>query len=154
MSHNYPIMGQQSSTQQLICHNQLSHNQFSSAACPVVIQQPCQQDSNMQDRLNQFWTETEPKIRNEATDEIDKTNGKQNDCQQVTEYLRQITKNMKEEGCQSLPKPNYMATQNDIDERMRGILIDWVIEIHLKFRLVPETLFLAVNLIDRYLSKT
>ena len=72
----------------------------------------------------------------------------------MTEYLRQITKNMKEEGSQSLPKPNYMATQNDIDERMRGILIDWVIEIHLKFRLVPETLFLAVNLIDRYLSKT
>ncbi len=35
---------------------------------------------------------------------------------------------------------------------MRSILIDWLIEVHLKFKLVPETLFLTVNLIDRYLQ--
>lgn len=35
---------------------------------------------------------------------------------------------------------------------MRGILIDWLIEVHLKFKLVPETLYLTVNLIDRYLE--
>ena len=33
---------------------------------------------------------------------------------------------------------------------MRGILVDWVIEVHLRFKLLPETLFLTVNLIDRY----
>ncbi len=43
-------------------------------------------------------------------------------------------------------------TQNDINEKMRGILIDWLIDVHLKFKLVPETLYLTVNLIDRYLS--
>lgn len=32
---------------------------------------------------------------------------------------------------------------------MRGILIDWIIDVHKKFKLVVETLFLAVNLIDR-----
>lgn len=36
---------------------------------------------------------------------------------------------------------------------MRAILIDWLIEVHLKFKLLPETLFLTVNLIDRYLEK-
>ena len=36
---------------------------------------------------------------------------------------------------------------------MRAILIDWLIEVHLKFKLLPETLFLTVNLIDRYLGK-
>jgi cyclin B len=35
---------------------------------------------------------------------------------------------------------------------MRAILIDWLIEVHLKFKLLPETLFLTVNLIDRYLE--
>jgi len=37
---------------------------------------------------------------------------------------------------------------------MRGILVDWVIEVHLRFRLLPETLFLTINIIDRYLEKT
>lgn len=37
---------------------------------------------------------------------------------------------------------------------MRGILVDWIIEVHLKFKLLPETLFLTVSLIDRYLEKT
>ena len=36
---------------------------------------------------------------------------------------------------------------------MRAILIDWLIEVHLKFKLLPETLFLTINLIDRYLEK-
>jgi hypothetical protein len=35
---------------------------------------------------------------------------------------------------------------------MRAILIDWLVEVHMKFRLVPETLYLCVNIIDRYLS--
>ncbi|KAJ3310460.1 G2/mitotic-specific cyclin, partial [Gonapodya sp. JEL0774] len=45
-----------------------------------------------------------------------------------------------------------MADQKELAWRMRGILIDWLIEVHYKFRLLPETLFLAVNMIDRFLS--
>lgn len=37
---------------------------------------------------------------------------------------------------------------------MRGILVDWIIEVHHRFRLLPETLFLTINLTDRYLGKT
>ena len=48
--------------------------------------------------------------------------------------------------------PNYMLKQNDINEKMRMILIDWLIEVHLKFKLLPETLFLTINFIDRYLQ--
>lgn len=39
--------------------------------------------------------------------------------------------------------------QNDINEKMRSILVDWLVEVHVKFKLLPETLFLTVNLIDR-----
>jgi len=37
-------------------------------------------------------------------------------------------------------------------KKMRAILIDWLIDVHLKFKLLPETLFMTVNLIDRYLT--
>jgi G2/mitotic-specific cyclin-B, other len=48
---------------------------------------------------------------------------------------------------------NYMTKQEDINEKMRSILIDWLVEVHLKFKLVPESLYLTVNLIDRYLER-
>jgi len=48
---------------------------------------------------------------------------------------------------------NYMANQNDITSSMRSILIDWLIDVHLKFKLLPETLFLTINLIDRLFSQ-
>ena len=35
---------------------------------------------------------------------------------------------------------------------MRAILVDWIIEVHLKFKLLPETLFITVSLIDRFLE--
>ena len=36
---------------------------------------------------------------------------------------------------------------------MRAILVDWLVDVHLKFKLVPETLFLAVNFIDRFIER-
>jgi cyclin B len=33
-----------------------------------------------------------------------------------------------------------MKNQTDINEKMRGILVDWLVEVHLKFKLLPETL--------------
>jgi hypothetical protein len=35
---------------------------------------------------------------------------------------------------------------------MRAILVDWLVDVHLKFKLVPETLFMCINLIDRFLG--
>ena len=49
--------------------------------------------------------------------------------------------------------PTYMSGQTDINDKMRAILVDWLVEVHLKFKLMPETLFLTVNLIDRYLAR-
>ena len=45
-----------------------------------------------------------------------------------------------------------MDSQNELHWQMRTILMDWLIEVHSKFRLLPETLFIASNLIDRFLS--
>ena len=46
-----------------------------------------------------------------------------------------------------------MESQTDINQRMRAILIDWLVEVHLKFKLMPETLYLSVNILDRFLEK-
>jgi G2/mitotic-specific cyclin 1/2 len=45
-----------------------------------------------------------------------------------------------------------MESQKELAWKMRGILMDWLIQVHVRFRLLPETLFLCVNLIDRFLS--
>ncbi|KAF5182482.1 G2/mitotic-specific cyclin-1 [Thalictrum thalictroides] len=47
---------------------------------------------------------------------------------------------------------DYMATQHEINEKMRGILVDWLIEVHNKFELMPETLYLTIHIVDRYLA--
>merc|ERR1719424_2509729 len=46
-----------------------------------------------------------------------------------------------------------MSMQTDLTHKMRTILIDWLVEVHMKYKLCPETLHLTVNLIDRYLTK-
>ena len=47
----------------------------------------------------------------------------------------------------------YMAHQTDVNAKMRAILVDWLLEVHFKFKLLPETLYLTVNIIDRYLER-
>lgn len=51
-----------------------------------------------------------------------------------------------------MPRADYMDSQPDINQKMRKILVDWLLKVHTKFKLLPETLFLTVNIIDRYLS--
>ena len=47
----------------------------------------------------------------------------------------------------------YMNNQADINPKMRSILIDWLVDVHIKFKLLSQSLFLTVNLIDRFLAK-
>jgi G2/mitotic-specific cyclin-B, other len=46
-----------------------------------------------------------------------------------------------------------MSGQTEINDKMRSILIDWLIEVHHKFKLQPETLFITVRIIDKYLEE-
>lgn len=45
-----------------------------------------------------------------------------------------------------------MSKQVEINDKMRAILVDWLIEVHSKFKLQKETLFITINIIDRYLA--
>ena len=74
--------------------------------------------------------------------------------QRAKEYLEDIHKNLKSMESNGISLSNYMSLiQTDINEKMRIILINWLIEVHFKFRLLNETLFICINIIDRYLSQ-
>jgi len=68
------------------------------------------------------------------------------------EYFQDIYNYLKESESKHLPKWNYMAKQTDITHSMRSILVDWLVEVSEEYKLQTETLHLAVNYIDRFLS--
>lgn len=70
----------------------------------------------------------------------------------VVEYVEDIYKFYRNTEKLSCVPSDYMSRQEEINDKMRAILIDWLIEVHLKFELMPETLYLTVNVVDRYLS--
>jgi rRNA maturation endonuclease Nob1 len=70
----------------------------------------------------------------------------------VSEYVVEIFEYLKELEIATMANPDYMESQTELEWKMRGILVDWLLEVHTRFRLLPETLFLAVNIIDRFLS--
>ena len=76
------------------------------------------------------------------------------DPQYVAEHANYIYEHCLDTESVLQPNPRYMVRQTDINASMREILVDWLVEVHLKFKLLPETLYLTVNLIDRFLEKT
>ncbi|KAK3220953.1 hypothetical protein Dsin_014923 [Dipteronia sinensis] len=72
---------------------------------------------------------------------------------EVAEYVDEIYQYYWVMEAQNPLPGNYMSIQTDITPLMRGILINWLIEVHFKFELMQETLYLMVTLLDRYLSQ-
>lgn len=71
----------------------------------------------------------------------------------VSEYAHEIFDYLLTIEPSSLPNPDYMDHQDELEWKTRSILVDWLIEVHTRFHLLPETLFLAINIIDRFLSE-
>lgn len=53
----------------------------------------------------------------------------------------------------AVDRPQQCVDQRDIDPHKRLVLVDWLIEVVDEFKLGQETLFLAVNALDRYLAR-
>ncbi|KAJ7484734.1 g2/mitotic-specific cyclin cdc13 [Mycena latifolia] len=58
----------------------------------------------------------------------------------VSEYVVDIFNYLKQVELTTMPNPNYMASQTELAWKMRGVLNDWLIQLHVRF------------LIDRFLS--
>ncbi|CAD8138894.1 unnamed protein product [Paramecium pentaurelia] len=72
--------------------------------------------------------------------------------QSVNAYKKEIVTYMKEKSCRSNYKMNAFQFQTEITEKMRSILLDWIVDVHFKFKLDTETLFLTISIIDRVLE--
>ncbi|SGZ52953.1 CIC11C00000002591 [Sungouiella intermedia] len=70
----------------------------------------------------------------------------------VSEYVNEIFPYLHELEQKTLPDRNYLFNQTQLKPKMRSILVDWLVEMHQRFRLLPETLFLAINIMDRFMS--
>jgi len=64
---------------------------------------------------------------------------------EIYAYLRTL-----EAGVGYTVKEDYLAG-SPITGKMRGVLVDWLVEVQQQFRLLQETLFMTMSIIDRYL---
>ena len=62
-------------------------------------------------------------------------------AQEIYAYLKQLEKNR--------PVRSDFLSGCPITDKMRAVLVDWLVEVQIQFKLLQETLFLTVNTIDR-----
>ncbi|EDO15607.1 hypothetical protein Kpol_1006p3 [Vanderwaltozyma polyspora DSM 70294] len=78
------------------------------------------------------------------------------DIKMVTEYADDIFEYLRERETDNLPTHNYLIDETSeyhVRPAMRAVLIDWLVEVHHKFQYTTETLLLAINMMDRFLSQ-
>lgn len=100
------------------------------------------------------WAAFEPKLeawrralKDEATDIDD-----QADPNEVPDYAFIAFEYFRaREGAQ--PVEPYLHKRPEINEKMRQVLVDWLVEIQESFQLAHETLYLAVTMTDLYMSR-
>eukprot|EP01156_Anaeramoeba_ignava_P002122 Anaeramoba_ignava/a217619_14.p1 GENE.a217619_14~~a217619_14.p1 ORF type:complete len:211 (+),score=78.92 a217619_14:132-764(+) len=115
---------------------------------PKLIESTIQNNSSIQMVLTPNCTST---ISQESPIKQKTTN---TDPSLVAEYSEEIYQQFLENEKKYQPSIDYIEeTQNMINEKMREILVDWLIETSQEHEFHSETLFLAINLVDRFLSK-
>jgi cyclin B len=73
--------------------------------------------------------------------------------QSAAEYAPAVFKHLFNEEERFKYPQTFMNNQTEIDRKKRSYLIDYLIEVHYKFKMQPETLYVTVGLVDRYLIK-
>ncbi|KAH0835982.1 hypothetical protein AYO21_06839 [Fonsecaea monophora] len=69
------------------------------------------------------------------------------------EYQQDMLEHMLKVDAETMPDVDAIDIQTEIQWYMRPYLLDFLVEAHTAFQLLPETLFLTINLLDRYCSK-
>ncbi|CAO3589260.1 unnamed protein product [Absidia cylindrospora] len=119
----------------------------------LSVDQQTYDEANKQEQLDDQRAQQNLLQNNQVSQTSDNTNDESNDPMLVAEYADEILNYLRETESDTLVDPGYISIQHEVTWRMRDVLIDWVIEVHYIFQLLPETLFLTVNIIDRFLSR-
>lgn len=76
------------------------------------------------------------------------------DPQHVSEFSQPVFENLKKQEVAFMVDPTYISkVQTEIRDTSRAFLLEWIIDVHRKFRLQPESLYVTQLIIDQYLSK-
>jgi Cyclin, N-terminal domain len=72
----------------------------------------------------------------------------------IAEFAQDVFNSMIEMEKLYLIDNEYLKkVQTEIKDTSRGFLVEWIIDVNRKFRLLPETLYVTISIIDRFLSK-
>ncbi|XP_066557393.1 G2/mitotic-specific cyclin-B2 isoform X2 [Amia ocellicauda] len=71
--------------------------------------------------------------------------------QLCAEYVKDIYVYLRQIEVQQSVRPKYLE-DCEINARMRAILVDWLIQVHSRFHLLQETLYMTVAILDRFLQ--
>ncbi|XP_056288059.1 G2/mitotic-specific cyclin-B1 isoform X2 [Pseudoliparis swirei] len=69
-----------------------------------------------------------------------------------SDYVKDIYKYLRQLEVEQSVRLTYLQGQ-EVTGNMRAILIDWLVQVSLKFRLLQETMYMTVGIIDRYLQE-
>ncbi len=72
-------------------------------------------------------------------------------CSEYVEDIFQYMLQSEVMDCYRLPR-DYLSVQVAISPNSRAILIDWLISVHIQFKLLQETLHITIDILDRYLK--
>ncbi|NXA25704.1 CCNB1 protein, partial [Ibidorhyncha struthersii] len=97
-----------------------------------------------EDMLCQAFSDVLLDVEDPDMDDGDDVNLCSSYVKDIYKYLRELEEN-------TPVRPKYLAGQ-EISGTMRAILIDWLVQVQIKFRLTQETLYMAVGIIDRFLQ--
>eukprot|EP00088_Acartia_fossae_P012538 TRINITY_DN16462_c0_g1_i1.p1 TRINITY_DN16462_c0_g1~~TRINITY_DN16462_c0_g1_i1.p1 ORF type:complete len:405 (-),score=95.81 TRINITY_DN16462_c0_g1_i1:188-1402(-) len=89
--------------------------------------------------------ELDPEIEDIDKDDIGNPQLAVEYVQDIYNYIRFLEKE------QSV-NHDYLAGQTTIKPAMRAVLVDWLVGVHLQFKLLPETLYTSVAILDRFLQ--
>lgn len=70
----------------------------------------------------------------------------------VSEYAEEMYEHFRKQEAQNYVRPTYLSLQPEITNEMRSVLVDWLVSVQHDYRLSPETLYLTVNIVDRFLE--
>ncbi|KAL9992304.1 putative cyclin domain-containing protein [Helianthus debilis subsp. tardiflorus] len=125
---------------------------------PKVPEASGSEDKTTVSQLQSFSKKGKSKVNEKLTvssdpDFIDIDSDKK-DPQLCSLYVCEIYSNLRVAELIHRPRFNFMETvQRDVTQSMRGVLVDWLVEVSVEYKLEPDTLHRTVYLIDMFLSK-
>ena len=72
--------------------------------------------------------------------------------QNVGEFARECQRQLENTEDKYAIKNDFLSFQKEINSNHRKQLIDWLIQVHYKFKLLPETLYIVIYIIDKFSS--